>query len=359
MMTDRRLHHLVVVQPESKAIVGILSALDIVLSGRPATPVQHPLLAARRTLHSPVAEFVKKEDTPACSIDCTLGNVGDLLASRSCCATLIVDGEGAMKGVVTLSDILQAYLDGWGREDGVARWLEGDEPRLPRHVLVRPVVPLAEVATMMLMTHEHVGGCDQLLVCGEGGDFHGVLSSLDVAEALHELGSVEDAAVCGAPATVAMVAELSLELGQPAAGTCRPSDTLRHVFGSLARSKRDAVLVTGEGGTRAVVTPRAALQAFNEGLPLDAEVSVLLGGEGARLGPREVAPTTPLLEAAALMVAKSLHHLVVVASPGAEPMGLLSSLDVVRGAASVVCSCRFVSLRWLRSCRWAARSGGS
>jgi len=357
-MAERRLHHLVVVGPQDGAIVGVLSALDIVLSSRPGTPTKHPLLAARRTLHSPVSDFVRREDTPTCDTSCSLGDVGDLLASRNCTAAVVLDGQGCMKGVLTENDIMQAYVDGWSRADSAEHWLHSDEPQLPRHMMVRPVVPLTEVATMMLMTHAHVGSCHHVVVSSGGGSFEGILSALDIVKTLCELGSVEDAEVGMEATTVAMVAKLRLAKRQGTLATCRPTDTLADVFGALIDTGDSGIVVAkGGGNMHAVVTPRSALQAFNAGVALDSEIASMLSGEHTSIELREVAPAARLSEAVALMAAGSLHHLVVVASPGGEPIGLLSSLDVVRAAASLACSCRFVSLRWLRSCRWSAGAG--
>lgn len=54
------------------------------------------------------------------------------------------------------------------------------------------------------------------------------------------------------------------------------------------------------------------------------------------------------------MATCSLHHLVVVDPATREPAGVLSSLDLARGVASIGCHCPFMSLGWLRSCKGAA-----
>lgn len=353
-MTACSLHHLVVVQPQTSETVGVLSALDMVLSSQ-LHALPHRPFAARFALHSPVADIVKQVITPVCSVSSTLGHAGDLLAAQQCTAAVLVDESGATKGVLTVNDIMHAYLDGWSHDDGIRQWLSSDASALPRHATVRPVVPVTEVATMMLVNHWRLGSCHHLLVMGDDGRFYGVLSSLDIVRAMCTLASGLNVLESGAPVTtVAMVAKLNLANEAPTVPFCKCTDTIAHAFRVLIESQQDGVLIADGNTIQGIITPRCAMEAFNAGISHDSTVACLLHGRHTRIEPREVAPEARLLDAAEAMVSRNLQHLVVVTSGTNVPMGLISSLDVVRGIASITAHCKFVSLRWLRSCQWAA-----
>lgn len=87
-----------------------------------------------------------------------------------------------------------------------------------------------------------------------------------------------------------------------------------------------------------------------EDVPSDSAVGAWLRLRSANEAPREVAPSTALIEAAGVMAERCLHHL-VVREPGQSgfPVGVLSALDVVRGVASMRSQQPFSSLGWLWS----------
>jgi len=351
-MIAHRLHHLAVVKPESTTTIGVMSALDIVMSSRKDMG-DVDSVSARLTLSSPVAEFVKGRRAPSCHVQSTFGEAAGELARQSCTSMLVLNDDGAAKGVLTESDFMQAYVDGWSKYDEVGRWLLDSESRLPRHLMVLPEVPLTEVATMMLVNTATEIGCGHFVVMSADGQFHGVLSALDIVRALCELGSEVELSE-----TSADQAGPRVSMVRPSAARGKPTDTIAHAFDSVLRSHGGGVLIEDGAGAHGIITPRVALHAISKGVSSDAGIADLLQAQCSGMELQSVTLETPLVDAARAMIAHSLSHLVVVAVRKPEPVALLSSLDVLRGIASLTCNCRFVSLRWLKSRRWSRSASG-
>ena len=112
--------------------------------------------------------------------------------------------------------------------------------------------------------------------------------------------------------------------------TCPPDATLRDVAGVLAAHRIHAVVVAGETEEApiAVVTDRDVIWNHAHG-GLD-DVSAQ---EAASEPTITVRAKTELRRAAELMAHFGTSHVVVTASGGGQPVGILSSLDVARAAA--------------------------
>jgi len=176
------------------------------------------------------------------------------------------------------------------------------------------------------------------------GAWLGVFSALDVARALDGLPFELDIAKIGADKTTVDMA-MKPEGTVP---TCKLTDTIRDALSTLDIFGQNAVLVKDDSGKHRLITPRCAVQALAEGVPPNCSIAAWLQSRQTPDEPREVLRGSPLVEAAKVMTAQSLHHLLVVEFPGARPIGVLSSLDLVRGVVSMRHHCPFVSLGWLR-----------
>lgn len=232
-------------------------------------------------------------------------------------------------------------------------WLlarQSRQPRLHGHLLVPPATPVVDAAKLMLSAAVHGHGpCQSLVVQAANGCCLGIFSALDVGRALCGLGSRLDEWKAGADRTPVR------ELMGPAEPRCGPGDGLPEVLAALARSARSCALVCEEAGAfRGVVTPRCALRLLAAGAPGDRSVAAWLHRRPHSGGLRCVGPEARLLDAAALMVKHRFHHLVVAQAAGEPPLGVLSSLDVLRGIVSLSCHVPCVSLRSLALCEGPA-----
>lgn len=277
--------------------------------------------------HTPpvVGDVVGQRGTVVVLASATLLDAVDLLIMHDRTAAGIVGEDGSLLGVLTENDMALAYASGVPCGTPVHVWLESGYARaapseLPE-LIVRPSTTLLEAAVRMRAHIESETACHHLVVCEEGGGFHGVLSSLDLARALCALRRVRGT-------TVSEVMKPRAELPW-----CSPSDNMREALRKMATVHQNCVLVTGDPFTGqqvlGVVTPRDALRAYAEHAPVDVELGHWLRGLQARWEPRQVSAGAPVAEAAAVMTAGFVHHLVAVAAD-AEVVGVVSSLDLAR-----------------------------
>lgn len=107
-----------------------------------------------------------------------------------------------------------------------------------------------------------------------------------------------------------------------------------------------ALVVDDDDCIRGIVTSKCALQAVAENASLDCSVATWLQNrrDCSIEGPREVAPDTRLIDAADIMMTNCVHHLVVTEPMGYSPIGVFSSLDLVRSIVSASLRCPFESM---------------
>ncbi|CAE8621304.1 unnamed protein product [Polarella glacialis] len=357
-MTDGEVDHLVVVLPGTTLAAGTLSSLDLILQARARAPVLRPS-AVQQGAGPTVGEVVTQYDhlTAVCDIGATLRDAAQLLDryDRTSAAVLMADAEGGVD-LLTDEDIMRAYVEGLSGDASAESYLKGRTSAT--FLMVKSTTKLTEAAS--LMSGSAASGrnlartpCHHLVVSygtsAEQG-WLGTFSALDVARGLCRLDTELDIAKVGADdVTVSKVMKPLSTLPM-----CKLSDTLKHAITLLLNSRQQAVLVFDENGAYyGVITPRCAVQALARDVPGDSGVAVWLRRMEAEM-PRQVAPETALLEAAQVMTTYNVHHLVVkdpYAEPAAAPVGVLSSLDLARGMASMYCHSPFVSLGWLWLCR--------
>lgn len=351
-MTSLDINHLIVVLPNSMMAVGVLSSLDLVLFTQARAPLLRsvPLWAG-----PPVGNLVGQpwHHDLRCEEGATFAEVAQLLTSTGATSVMVaLSGEGQKRSLLTENDVLRASMDGWPRDAAIQGWLQAQEQRakLPPHLLVSACVALTEAASWMLSASEPGRTCHHLVVQVADGEWRGIFSALDVARGLCGLCSELEVASTGADQTPVSA------VMKPVATvpTCVPGDSLRDALVKLILSGQNAALVLDGDGFHGVITPRCALEALAEDVPFDRSVAAWLRSRKTCEGPRAIVPGTRLLEAAKLMMDQCVHHLVVMQLGSSTPVGVLSSLDLVRGVASINYHCPFVSLGWLRLCKGPA-----
>ncbi|CAE8640626.1 unnamed protein product [Polarella glacialis] len=351
IMTAQSFDHLVVVLRGTMEAVGILSSLDILLCTKARTPLLRSVpLWLGPSVGEVLSQHAHLSSSSMCPAGTSLGEVAELLLTTGRTSAMIeLSGKTPMLGLLTENDIVRAYDDGWPRNSAFEGWLTATEfqrPSVPPHLLVPPGMPLTDAASLMLSAAEPGRPCHHLVVKAATGGWLGVFSSLDVARALQSLSSELDKARVGADQTTVDV------VMKPVATvpTCRAGATIRDALCELDIFGQNAVLVADGNGKSHLITPRCALQALAEGVPQDRSVAAWIQSRRVSDGaPREILLGSKLSEAAAIMVAHCLHHLLVMEASGGGPAGVLSSLDVVRGIASINYCCPFASLGWLRT----------
>jgi len=277
--------------------------------------------------HTPpvVGDIVGQRGTVVVLATATLLEAVDLLIVHDRTAAGIVDEAGDLLGVLTENDMVLAYANGVPCDTTVRAWLESGHARAPGAELpgltVRPSTTLLEAAVRMRAHVDSDTACHHLVACEEGGAFHGVLSSLDLARALCALRDAQGTAVS--------------EVMKPRADIpwCGPGDAMSEALRKMASARQNCALVTNDpfSGCHVlgVVTPRDALRAYAEHVPLQVDLGHWLRGLQANWDARQVCAGSTIAEAAAAMTARFMHHLVAVADDG-EVIGVVSSLDLAR-----------------------------
>lgn len=363
VMTSRGVNHLIVQRHGSQEAVGTVSSLDLAA----CTNKRWPLLRSMSRWSGPtVGDIVGDSShvTAMCQKGTTLREAAELLCSSGRTSTaLALSDDTAPLRLLTENDLMRAYIYGWERDRSAESWMLAklvSRASVPQHLLVPPSVRLTEAASQMLSAGQPGGEqCHHLVVKAKKGvksmpgGWLGVFSALDVARALSKIHSELEVAKCGADQTPVVAVMKPIEV----VPICRPTDTILSAFQTLEAQQQNALVVADDNGTRGLLTVRYALQALAEGTPHEVTVEDFLRGREAIFATpsiREIAPSARLLDAAAIMTMNTVHHLLVVEPNCAQPVGVLSALDLVRAVASIHSQCPFTSLGWLWSCRGPA-----
>uniref|UniRef100_A0A7S1MNN4 CBS domain-containing protein n=1 Tax=Alexandrium catenella TaxID=2925 RepID=A0A7S1MNN4_ALECA len=296
------------------------------------TPMEEAAEAGHRELdlshaHAPpvVGDVVGQRGTVVCLSRASLSDAVDLLVVHDRTAAGVVDDEGTLQGVLTENDMVLAYGGGLGAATAVRSWLRSGFARMPRaevpELSVRPSTTLLEAAARMRSHADGETACHHLVVLDEEGRFHGVLSSLDLARAICALQTLRGARVS--------------EVMKPRRDSlwCGPGETLADALRKMAAAHQNCALVGGEGEVVGLVTPRDALRAFGDHVPLETQLGSWLRGLRSDWRGRQIGADAQVAEAAGAMAAGSVHHLVAVSAEG-EVVGVVSTLDLARAIAA-------------------------
>jgi len=301
--------------------------------------------------HGPslVADIVGRPPL-ACLESSTVTDVADLLFAQNRTAVAVASARGEIVGAITENDILQAYEIGVPRDYPVEAWLRSDCARLPNFIVgaltVLPEASLTEAAAVMRAQASGDFACHHLLVKGDGATPHGILSALDLTRALCR-GFRRGGSQLAGRFTHKTVADVM----KPRASLpiCEHTATMSQVVQEMLLARQNCVLVAGEvgdAGILGVVTPRDILRAFVERTPGSTPVVNWLRALHIQWEPRAVRSDAQLAEAADVMAANGVHHVVVAAPPpvpssgmeSAQVVGLVSSTDIAYsiGAAAAM-----------------------
>eukprot|EP00929_Paragymnodinium_shiwhaense_P030511 TRINITY_DN17281_c0_g1_i1.p1 TRINITY_DN17281_c0_g1~~TRINITY_DN17281_c0_g1_i1.p1 ORF type:complete len:675 (-),score=108.42 TRINITY_DN17281_c0_g1_i1:544-2568(-) len=353
LMTEKDINHLVVVQPETSEAVGLVSSLDLVLCGT----TRPPFLRGPLSTGPAVGDLVQQSwyHTSVCAQGYTFQQAVEVLASTGDTSAVLTTGsDGSNLALFTENDMMSAYIQGFEHQSPLEEWLLAQDkkrPLVPQHLMVPPSVPLADAVSLVLSASAQTGhACQHLVMMNTEGKCIGVLSALDVIRGFTMLSPETEIQTMSKDAhEVSMVMQPVSSLTQ-----CKGDDTLQSLLKTLVQECRGAAVVVDEQGTPCldgVLTARCAVKAMAQDLSQDTTVGSIIKGRQPGDTPREVEPTMRLFDAALLMAKHSLHHLVVAERPYCTPpIGVLSSLDLMRGIASINVHSPFVSLAWLRMC---------
>lgn len=303
------------------------------------------------------------------AVDCklllhyALGDAASALASSGRTAAAVADKDGQVVGLLTENDVMRAYFEGCSPDLRLGDWLTSGIARAPADVLqqkltVRPSDALSKVAERMVVNA--VAGdsaCHHVLVKEEDGRLRAVLSSLDMMQALcrpdmwdnpllHDKkrakGEQPEEKIVQPDASHEAKSLTVQDIMKPRENvfTCPPSSTMKEVLKVLLMTQQNSALVVDEEGIYGIVTPRDAVRAFADGVPSSIGIADWLRGLKSGTTNRLIACNASLAEAAALMTARKLQHLVVVPPGGIQAMGLVSALDLVlstRSCRQVLC----------------------
>eukprot|EP00929_Paragymnodinium_shiwhaense_P019312 TRINITY_DN13225_c0_g1_i1.p1 TRINITY_DN13225_c0_g1~~TRINITY_DN13225_c0_g1_i1.p1 ORF type:complete len:652 (-),score=116.19 TRINITY_DN13225_c0_g1_i1:483-2438(-) len=356
------LNHLVVVRPASKEAIGTLSALDIVFSSTVHEHLSewHARLRGHTSAGPPVSELIKQpwHRNSVCNLGTTLRQAAQMLLKEqgtSVSLPTLSWNEGSWLTLVTEYDVITAFIKGVPHDSLVEDWLlshHDSGAAIPAYVQVPPCASLADAASLMITAGAQAGRPrHHLVVKGPTTNFEGVVSALDVARGLTSMCGPLDLAKMGADETAVSVIMKPMS----AVPTCRLDDTLQHAMMKLVLTGQTAAAVVDDAGVPCldgVITPRCAMQAVADGLSHNTTLAKWMETHRGTEALREVKPDMKLFDAALLMVRHRLHHLVVAERPYCtKPLGVVSSLDIVRGIASISLHTPFLTLDWLRQSR--------
>lgn len=284
-----------------------------------------------------VGDLVGCRATVVCGNASTLADAAELLLVEDRSAVAVVGEDGALLGALTENDIVRAYCADALPTCSVGEWLFMHMARLPHGLVdlltVRPSATLLEAAAMLRGHADSENAFRHLVVRDEDGGLLGILSSMDLARAL--------CSACPDQEVVRRIGRsTTAEVMKPRAAlpVCGREVTLARALQQINTSRQNCVLVVdGAARTLGVVTPRDALRAYAEQVPMSVEVGNWLRFLESGWAQRAVQREEPVQGCAARMVERAVHHLMVL-DPCGDVAGVVSSTDLARalGAADHV-----------------------
>lgn len=341
---------------------------------RKQTPSSHHLVT--------VGDVVAHRETAVCSSNETIADAADTLVSSGRTATVVIDRDQNVCGVLTENDILAALMEKTPYRNSIASWLRGGESRLPGFMVPALTLPsstlLNEAALEMASMAQDEGGFSthHMLVRDEKGNFR-LLSALDIAKGMIDAAAAEadewftdDA---DGPSAAPASAEASLLTAAQAmkdredVPQCSITSNLREAFRTMFNSNQNCVLIVSDAETAeeletepafidvpmqdekempgsshivGIVTASDALRAFSErqtgeDTGLEGWLRAFTPEEHPTAQKRCISGDACLADAARAMADTNIHHLLVVEPAGTRIIGVLSALDIVCALGAV------------------------
>mmetsp|Transcript_40243 Transcript_40243/g.92526 ORF Transcript_40243/g.92526 Transcript_40243/m.92526 type:complete len:302 (-) Transcript_40243:13-918(-) len=270
-----------------------------------------------------------------CPASATLTDAADVMMEGGRTSALVKDANDAPIGVITANDLLAAFVEGVGWEASVAKWLRAGDARLPGELL--PALSVASTASLedaanLMASQKGTDHASHHVAVKDGNDnIIGVLSALDLAKAISKNSG---------SAITQRLADHSVEKvmkARAALPECAAANTLAQAFREMFAARQNCVVIVEEiegGGpdskrVEGVITPRDVLRAFAEHVPGTTTVVGWLRGVQSNIESRTVNKQAKLSEAADLMAAHTVHHVLALDPPSSDVQGILSALDVV------------------------------
>mmetsp|Transcript_17974 Transcript_17974/g.51847 ORF Transcript_17974/g.51847 Transcript_17974/m.51847 type:complete len:341 (+) Transcript_17974:57-1079(+) len=273
----------------------------------------------------------------------TMTDAAELLLAENRTAAAVVDERGEVVGALTENDILQAFAIGLPKGYQVEAWLHGEFARLPNFVAQALTVDskssLQDAASLMRAQASGDFACHHLLV-KDGAKARGILSALDLTRALCQ-GIRRRHSDFARRFTYKTTADVM----KPRASLpiCEHAATMCQVAQEMLLARQNCVLVAAADGVAelahisGMVTPRDILRAFAAQTPGSTSAVEWLQGLDSYWELRAVRCDALLGQAADIMSANGVHHLVVVAPPASPAVrdverirvvGIVSSTDL-------------------------------
>jgi predicted transcriptional regulator len=299
-----------------------------------AAPYRRCMSALRTPNTSPLAAIAVADamhrGVITCAPESGLATVAATMAANVVHAAVLLAPDRDRAVAVTDLDVIRAALRG---DDGATAAEIGRESM----ATVVSSAPLGEAVTLMARRED-----THLLVSEPGAAWPvGVLSSLNVMAALADRDPSLLRIVRPGPArplvsATSLAATTVGAVMHPGVVTCVPDDTMERVAGVMADLRIHCVAVVGaarrNGGDEhfvwGLLSDMDVLHAVNRGGP------DLTAGEVALTSPLALPEGAALDRAASLMAEHDATHLVVVDRTG-TPVGVVSTLDVLRILAAV------------------------
>lgn len=231
---------------------------------------------------------------PPCAIQLSLREAAQMLLSSGQAAGCVVDESGSPVGVITEDDILHSYVQGAPWDTTVGEWLRGgggvlfDETsgaasptaRVASEQPLHAALPALVSGQRIVPSLGRSSGRSALLVERQGNYAGGVLSALDVVQALAQRASEK---LMGALAGT--VADVMEPIDQ--APRLQVGFTMRDLLKELLRTPLRAALVLDEQGHMGGLAMAAdALWAFNQQMSQTLDAWERLSSRPGRLAPQ-------------------------------------------------------------------------
>jgi CBS domain-containing protein len=318
---------------------------DIMMEFQGQAATKSGSLSPKATVHESLEALTVGEVLGDNAIGCkllqhyALGDAASALVASGRTAAAVADADAhaghQIVGLLTENDVMRAFYEGASPEEHLGEWLQSGLARGAPEVAitkltVRPTATIVEVAERMA-SNALSGNCSShhVLVQQEDGNLLAVLSSLDLMEVLCTHAS-DKQNLDQSPSFSKNLRVKDVMKPRDNVYACPPTSSMKDVLKVLLLTQQNGVLIVDEEGVYGIITPRDAVRAFSDGEPNSVCVADWMRGlQTGGLANRIISGEATVAEAAALMAARKLQHLIVVPPGDREAIGVLSSLDLL------------------------------